>query len=304
MKKTLLNLISLISLTAFSQVNVSFETTEGYSLAAINTQGPVGNTWGLLNSTATNTMNSTLANVANNRAITGTNSLRFTSNAGNWSYYAGVLSPFYSGYDNAFIVRHRFYPESNADSDYLFQIFDFNGTSLVSVADLRFDYQGTIDFNDGTTLSTNVGTYTANQWYDVVIERTATLIILRVNGTQLASYPVFGLGTSAKYVGIRFDNFGSGFSVDDLVIELPASSESFNSNLFSIYPNPTSSIFNISNPNNVEIKSISVVDINGRIVKNQSDSLSQINVSDLNAGVYFVTIEAAEGKTTKKFIKQ
>lgn len=73
---------------------------------------------------------------------------------------------------------------------------------------------------------------------------------------------------------------------------------------FSIYPNPTSSILNISNPNNVEIKSISVVDINGRIVRNQSDSLTQINVSDLNAGVYFVTIEAAEGKTTKKFIKQ
>jgi hypothetical protein len=79
------------------------------------------------------------------------------------------------------------------------------------------------------------------------------------------------------------------------------------SNLISninIYPNPTENFLNISNPNNVEIKSISVVDINGRIVKNQSDSLSQINVSDLNAGVYFVTIEAAEGKTTKKFIKQ
>ena len=79
------------------------------------------------------------------------------------------------------------------------------------------------------------------------------------------------------------------------------------SNLISninIYPNPTENFLNISNPNNVEIKSISVVDINGRIVKNQSNSLSQINVSDLNAGVYFVTIEAAEGKTTKKFIKQ
>lgn len=79
------------------------------------------------------------------------------------------------------------------------------------------------------------------------------------------------------------------------------------SNLISninIYPNPTENFLNISNPNNVEIKNISVVDINGRIVKNQSDSLSQINVSDLNSGVYFVTIEAAEGKTTKKFIKQ
>jgi hypothetical protein len=304
MKKTLLTLVTLISLTTFSQVNVSFETTEGYSLSAINNQGPVGNEWSLLNATATNTMNSALANIANNRAFTGTNSLRFTSNAANWNYYAGVLSPFYAGYDNAFIVRHRFYPESSTGSDYLFQIFDFDGTDLVSVADLRFDYQGTIDFSDGTTFNTNVGTYTANQWYDVVIERTATLIILRVNGTQLASYPVFGTGTSAKFVGIRFDNYGSGFSFDNLVIELPASSESFNSNLFSLYPNPTSSILNITNSDNLDIKNISVVDVNGRTVKNQAGSLTQINVSDLNAGVYFVTIEAAEGKNTNNFIKQ
>ena len=63
-------------------------------------------------------------------------------------------------------------------------------------------------------------------------------------------------------------------------------------------------MLNISNTNNVEIKNISVTDINGRVVKNETGSLTQINVSDLNAGVYFVTIEAAEGKTTKKFIKQ
>jgi hypothetical protein len=304
MKKTLLTLVTLISLTTFSQVNVSFETTEGYSLSAINNQGPVGNEWSLLNATATNTMNSALANIANNRAFTGTNSLRFTSNAANWDYYAGVLSPFYAGYNNAFIVRHRFYPESSTGSDYLFQVFDFDGTNLLSVAGVRFGWQGDIDFDNGTTLNTNVGTYTANQWYDVVIERTATLIILSVNGTQLASYPVYGTGTSAKFVGIRFDNYGSGFSVDDLVIESTASSESFNSNVFSIYPNPTTSVLNISNNNNVEIKNISVTDINGRIVKSQAGSLTQINVSDLNAGVYFVTIEAAEGKTTKKFIKQ
>jgi Secretion system C-terminal sorting domain len=304
MKKTLLYLFSLTSLIGFSQVNVSFESAEGYTLSAINTQGPVGNTWGLLNSTATNTMNTTLANVDINRAYTGTNSLKFTSNAGNWAYYAGVLSPLYTGYDNTFNVSFRFYPESSADSDYLFQVFDYIGTSLVSVADVRFDYQGTIDFNNGTTLNSNVGTYTANQWYDIVIERTPTLIILRVNGTSLASYPVYGTGTSAKYVGIRFDNYGSGFNFDDLVIQSTASSESFNSDLFSFYPNPTSSILNITNSNNLDIKNISVVDINSRVVKNETGSLTQINVSDLNAGVYFVTIEAAEGKTTKKFIKQ
>jgi hypothetical protein len=92
--------------------------------------------------------------------------------------------------------------------------------------------------------------------------------------------------------------------LDSINFSSVLSTNEFSESNFSIYPNPTSSILNISNPNNVEIKSISVVDINGRIVKNQSDSLSQINVSDLNAGVYFVTIEAAEGKTTKKFIKQ
>jgi hypothetical protein len=75
-------------------------------------------------------------------------------------------------------------------------------------------------------------------------------------------------------------------------------------NKFYIYPNPTSNVLNISNTNNIEIKNIFVSDINGRVVKNEIGSLTQINVSDLNSGVYFVTIEAAEGKTTQKFIKQ
>lgn len=73
---------------------------------------------------------------------------------------------------------------------------------------------------------------------------------------------------------------------------------------FSIYPNPASTVINISNINNVEIKNISVVDINGRVIKNQSGALAEINVSDINTGVYFVNIETNEGKTTKKFIKQ
>lgn len=87
---------------------------------------------------------------------------------------------------------------------------------------------------------------------------------------------------------------------------LTLSSENFNQNnsSFSLYPNPTTSVLSISNTNNIEIKNIFVTDINGRKVKTQNDSFAEINVSDLNAGVYFVTIEAAEGKTTKKFIKQ
>jgi hypothetical protein len=82
---------------------------------------------------------------------------------------------------------------------------------------------------------------------------------------------------------------------------------SINDNLISsisIYPNPVTTSLYISNDNNIEIKNISVTDINGRVIKNELGTLTQINVSDLNSGVYFVTIETAEGKTTKKFIKE
>lgn len=305
MKKTLLSLSLLLTISLSAQETISFEASEGYILDMIDLQGPTGNEWGLLNASGTELMDGALATVANNRAVTGSNSLRFDSDFSQWAYYAGVLSPFFPGYDNEFIVTHQFYPDSAVDSDYLFQIFDYDGTNLLVVASLRFDWQGTIDFSDGTTLNTNVSTYTAGQWYEVQIERTLTNIILRVNGTQLASYPVFGTGTSAKFVGIRFDNYGSGFNVDDLTIEVPASSASFVSNSISVYPNPATSIVNLSSKDGLTFENVTIVDVNGRTVKTitVNQTQSQINVSDLTSGVYFINIETNEGKAVKKFIK-
>ena len=46
-----------------------------------------------------------------------------------------------------------------------------------------------------------------------------------------------------------------------------------------------------------------VTDINGRTVKTVSGNVSQINVSDLNAGVYFMNIETNEGTAVKKIVK-
>lgn len=246
-----------------------------------------------------------LATVSNNRAVTGTNSLRFVSDGSLWGYYGGVLSPLFSGYDDEFIVTHQFYPDSAGNSDYLFQIFDFDGTNLIAVATLRFDWQGTIDFTDGTTLNSNVSTYTAGQWYEVQIERTLTNIILRVNGTQLASYPNFGTGTSAKFIGIRFDNYGSGFNIDDLTIEVPASSDSFITNSISVYPNPATSIVNLSSKDSLTFENVTIVDVNGRSVQTfvVNQTQTQINVSDLTSGIYFLNIETNEGSTVKKFIK-
>jgi hypothetical protein len=81
------------------------------------------------------------------------------------------------------------------------------------------------------------------------------------------------------------------------------SNESFTTSDFNIYPNPTSNVLNISNTNNIEINNISISDLNGRVIRNVN-GVTPINVSDLNAGVYFVTIETTEGKSTKKFVKE
>lgn len=72
---------------------------------------------------------------------------------------------------------------------------------------------------------------------------------------------------------------------------------------FSVYPNPAKDVLNIANSIGAEINTVTVSDINGRTVK-QFGSVSQINISDLNAGVYFVNISSNEGSLTKKVVKQ
>lgn len=166
-----------------------------------------------------------------------------------------------------------------------------------------------------------------NTWSRVGISYNFTTGEVLINSTAIVGGPLFVNGSSpstnpaevdfvvtsgsvttpsvinnAASATMRFDNLVTRASNIDTLL----SSDQFaiGDNSFVVYPNPTRDLLSISNPNNFDIKNTTVTDINGRVVKNQAGSLTQINVSDLNAGVYFVTIEAAEGKTTKKFIKQ
>jgi hypothetical protein len=305
MKKTLLILITIFSLSTKAQDLISFETSEGYSLTEIEGQGPTDNVWELFNS-GSGPMDGTLATVSNNIAATGSNSLRFDSDFSEWNYYAGVFSPVFVGYGDEFIVRHSFYPDSDADSDYVFTIYGFDGTSSFLVSYARFNYLGNIQFADGVLIN-NVGTYSAGEWYDIQVERTSSDIILKVNGTTLVSYPAFDSGSMlAVYLGFRFDNYGSGFSIDDITVEGTASSASFDMNRVSIYPNPANEFLNITGEDGLTINSISIVDLNGRTVKEVqlNVSNSQINVSDLSSGAYLINLNTSEGKAVKKFIKK
>ena len=77
------------------------------------------------------------------------------------------------------------------------------------------------------------------------------------------------------------------------------------SNYISLYPNPANSILNISAKNDIEIQSIAVYDILGRLVIAipKTQKVFTVDVSDLKSGSYFVKINSDKGTSNTKFIK-
>jgi serine protease AprX len=85
------------------------------------------------------------------------------------------------------------------------------------------------------------------------------------------------------------------------------SSEDFNTNnLFvSIYPNPVSNILNFVTQENTVLNQIAILDISGKeIIKSKNVNSNSIDVSSLQAGVYFVKFTSEDKSTVKKFIKE
>lgn len=111
-----------------------------------------------------------------------------------------------------------------------------------------------------------------------------------------------GLTGNASSSTIKYDNYvvsavnTTALSVDDVV-----------STKFNIYPNPASDIITISNKESIGVEKISIVDMNGRVVKTQlftNQSEIQLNISDLRVGVYIFNISTKEGTASKKIIKK
>jgi len=69
----------------------------------------------------------------------------------------------------------------------------------------------------------------------------------------------------------------------------------------SVYPNPTSDYINIDLDE--PVKDVSLYDINGKLVLNESDT-KQLNVSNLNRGTYTLMVNTAKNSAAKTVILQ
>lgn len=83
--------------------------------------------------------------------------------------------------------------------------------------------------------------------------------------------------------------------------ELPNSvHERLSESTFNIYPNPTREFIVIEN---VDYDVIEVYDLTGNMVKSVVDYMSKIDVSDLQKGVYFITVKSGNNILKSKILK-
>ncbi|AUC80852.1 T9SS type A sorting domain-containing protein [Lacinutrix sp. Bg11-31] len=94
------------------------------------------------------------------------------------------------------------------------------------------------------------------------------------------------------------NTFETEFVVESLSVE------EFNTNYFTLYPNPASSIVNIKLNNALRGNAtVEVIDVQGKIViQNTIDETLQLNVKNLEAGLYFVKLKQNKKQFIKKLI--
>ncbi|MFM2266217.1 MAG: hypothetical protein RLZ77_1637 [Bacteroidota bacterium] len=103
-----------------------------------------------------------------------------------------------------------------------------------------------------------------------------------------------------------FDNFIFRASATDNLLGIDEIAVVANQPLFSVYPNPSQDVITVSSAVNSDITTITITDMNGRVVKQiapENIGTQVISIADLTNGVYFLTINSSEGKFVEKLIK-
>ena len=192
-------------------------------------------------------------------------------------------------------VAQYFYSEANAADDWLISP-EFLGTGLTA----SFDYwvrSATYPEEFSVYVIAPGQTYTNAT--EVIPAQNYTNIDFEQHTIDLSAYNnqniriAIHATSEADMYGIVIDNFVVNGTTDIAENE---------NNAISIYPNPATSILNV-NANGYN--TVEIINMLGQVVYSTTmNDNAQINVRNLNDGVYFVRLNGANGTTTQKFIKK
>ncbi len=338
MKTNLLLLLFLSSLFGFSQTPINSFYTDDYNFAIVNSSVPlVQNTTGanviwnfntfsfVGNSIYTNSVpisteissypNTTnVTNIATTSGGTTTVSKLFSSNLSNVVSLTGLNNPTFSlNYNTnnatlgAFPLNYGYTNNDTTAGSFIYGTYNgtFTGTIVTSA-----DAYGSMTLNATTgsaaysnvpvtRLKTvqninliygffgNIGTViiTTYSYYRV----TGNVLIFR-DATTIANVPLLSINNQTTS---QYEIFS--------VILLSDNESNFQENKFLIVPNPVENILHFENSR--DIQKVIISDLNGRIVLNQGKFENDINISNLQSGVYIASIITEFGTLIKKISK-
>ncbi len=120
------------------------------------------------------------------------------------------------------------------------------------------------------------------------------------NNSSDTGITTYGATSTSEIYGGSFSSTGEGVNT---LSEILSTSEAGATKGIAIGPNPTYGELNISTVLNV--KSVEILDMNGRIIKTFGADSKKLNLSSLQSGVYAVKVNTADGKSQiTKFIKK
>jgi hypothetical protein len=167
--------------------------------------------------------------------------------------------------------------------------------------DLIFDVAVAGDITDGITVET--GTVESNDdvsTFDPFYDPNA------VTGETQTISQVIQITEESRYYAIKIHTTAphSAAFIDNLVLSPRLSVNDVNEIQVSAYPNPAVNQLNLTSKS--QIKEVKIFGLNGELVKIQKANANstQIEVSDLNAGIYIAQILTDKGIKTIKLIKK
>jgi hypothetical protein len=125
---------------------------------------------------------------------------------------------------------------------------------------------------------------------------------------SLTSY--IGKTINIRFRGISGTNFNSDMALDAISITDPvALSEQEPEMVMQLFPNPTNGIVNLIMYRVSSNTEISIADMNGKLVFNNTfipngnTINTNIDISNLNVGIYFISVKNNKGIINKKLLK-
>jgi GEVED domain/Secretion system C-terminal sorting domain len=163
---------------------------------------------------------------------------------------------------------------------------------------IDYDHNNSFDTGEWTLVTAASGARVASATF--YIPSTALLGQARMRIRTRAAGTV-------NYSANACTNFTSGSTEDYTInIDRTSASSEIEVNVLKVYPNPAQNNITIEVPN-FSTGTVSIVDLIGRNVQTLAISSNRFthNVSDLKAGIYFITFKSDQGQTiTKQFIKK